>query len=274
MSKYLDVAVFAAKEAGAILREKLGNARVREKSPADLVTEADVAAQRRIEEIIFAEFPDHYFLGEESQASLGSDAPGLKILKESQCGRGAPADLPFTWIVDPLDGTTNFVHQVPFFGPSIALARGTEILCGVIYNPMIDELFTAEKGGGAFLNGEPIKASSVAYPQKALATVSFPPRTTFESPDYVAFTRCLTACQSIRRTGSTALNLAYIAAGRFDAKVGQTPHAWDVAAGVLLVLEAGGVATNSNGAPFELSEPALLATANSELHRAFLELLN
>lgn len=275
MSEYLDVAVRAALEAGAILKEKLGKVGFREKNPADLVTEADVAAQAKIAEIVSTAFPEHYFIGEEPQSSLGPDAPRLKnVLREEECGSGAPADLPFTWIVDPLDGTTNFVHRVPFFGTSIALTRGNEILCGVVYDPSADELFAAERGAGAFLNGERLRTSDFTRPTQALTAVSFPTQTKPDSPDYLAFKRCVPVCQAMRRTGSTALNLAYVAAGRFDAKICQCAHPWDVAAGVLLVLEAGGVATNADGRPFDLAIKPLLATANAELHGAFLKLLN
>ncbi|MCF0234420.1 MAG: hypothetical protein HUK22_05505, partial [Thermoguttaceae bacterium] len=188
--EYLEAAVFAAREAGAILAEKLGKIGFREKGPADLVTEADVASQRRVEEILSARFPTHYFLGEESQSSLGGAAAALKnVLREDQCGSKAPADKPYTWIIDPLDGTTNFVHQVPFFCTSIGLARGVDLLCGVIFNPISGELFTATRGGGAYLNGVRLKTSDVIRPQNALTSISFPTLTTFHSPDYLAFQR-------------------------------------------------------------------------------------
>jgi myo-inositol-1(or 4)-monophosphatase len=143
-----------------------------------------------------------------------------------------------------------------------------------VYNPISEELFTAERGAGAFLNGERLRTSDFTRPTQALTAVSFPTQTKPDSPDYLAFKRCVPVCQAMRRTGSTALNLAYVAAGRFDAKICQCAHPWDVAAGVLLVLEAGGVATNADGRPFDLAIKPLLATANSELHGAFLKLLN
>ncbi len=280
-SNYLEKATFAALEAGAVLKEKLGKVGFREKSPADLVTEADVASQRRVEEILLTAFPDHYFLGEESQgatpsfgAALASSVSNKKMLKESECGSKAPIDLPFTWIVDPLDGTTNFVHGVPFFCTSIALARGNELLCAVIYDPIANELFTAQRGQGAYLNGVRLQTSAVLRPTNALTAISFPTRTKPDSPDYLAFKRCVTVCQSMRRTGSTALNLAYVACGRFDCNICQCAHPWDVAAGVLLILEAGGLATNTDGRAFDLAVQPLLATANSDLHRSFLSLLN
>lgn len=281
MPDFLDVAVNAALEAGAILKDKLGKVGRYEKGPADLVTEADVMAQRKIEEIVLAAFPDHCFLGEESQGktpsfgtALDSKVPASQMLDESQCGSCAPESQPYTWIIDPLDGTTNFVHGVPFFCTSIALARGADILCGVIYNPNDGELFTAQIGQGAFLNGERIKSSSETQLKDALVSISFATQTHEDSPDYVVFKRCVTVCQSMRRMGSTALNLAYVASGRFDAMSCQCAHSWDVAAGVRILLEAGGVATQVDGTPFDLAFKPLLATANQELHEKFLRLVN
>ena len=280
-SIFLEQAKRAALEAGAILKDKLGKVGFREKSPADLVTEADVAAQRRVEETLLGAFPDHYFLGEETQGktpSFGalseSSVASSRMLSESQCGSKAPEGAPFTWIVDPLDGTTNFVHGVPFFCVSIALARGNDLLCAVIFDPNNGELFTAKRGSGAFLNGSRIRTSGTQRPRSALTAISFPTRTRDDSPDYLAFKRCVTVCQSMRRTGSTALNLAYVACGRFDCNICQCAHPWDVAVGVLLILEAGGLATHTNGRPFDLAAQPLLATGNSDLHRNFLTLLN
>ena len=276
MKDFLDVAINAAVEAGAILKEKLGKVGQYEKGPADLVTEADVMAQRKIEKIVLSEFPDHCFLGEESQGNTPSfgDAfesmvPEAQMLKESQCGSLAPESQ-----VDPLDGTTNFVHGVRFFCVSIALARGADILCGAIFNPNDGELFTARKGEGAFLNGSRIKTSTATRAKDALMSVSFATRTREDSPDYLVFKRCVTVCQSMRRTGSTALNLAYVACGRFDAMSCQCAHPWDVAAGVRILLEAGGVVTHVDGSPFDLAFKPLLATANQELHDEFLWLVN
>ena len=281
MKDFLDVAINAAVEAGAILKEKLGKVGQYEKGPADLVTEADVMAQRKIEKIVLSEFPDHCFLGEESQGNtptfgdaFESKVPEAQMLKESQCGSFAPESQPYTWIVDPLDGTTNFVHGVRFFCVSIALARGADILCGAIFNPNDGELFTARKGEGAFLNGSRIKTSTATRAKDALMSVSFATRTREDSPDYLVFKRCVTVCQSMRRTGSTALNLAYVACGRFDAMSCQCAHPWDVAAGVRILFEAGGVATHVDGSPFDLAFKPLLATANQELHDEFLRLVN
>ncbi|MDO5579897.1 MAG: inositol monophosphatase family protein [Planctomycetia bacterium] len=262
--EYLDVARQAAQKAGALLAEKLGKVSVREKHPADLVTEADEASQKMIEEILLTAYPDHAFIGEEA---IGNH------LSEQECGKNAPADRPFTWIVDPLDGTTNFVHQVPHFGPSIALARGSELICGVVYNPITKECFTAAKGKGAWLNDRPIRVSQVQTSEKALISFSFPTTVNDQAPDMITFIKLAPHVQAMRRTGSTALNLAYIASGRFDAQYNHATHAWDVAAGVLLVQEAGGVITGSTGKPFDLSSPPFLAAATPELHKNMLKYL-
>lgn len=262
---FLSTAVEAARTAGAIQREKLGRIGFKEKGWADLVTEADTASQEAIFQTIRRAFPDHALLGEES---------GDGLLPEHACGTNAPAGEPYTWIVDPLDGTTNFVHGVPLFGPSIALAKGNTLLCGVIYNPISEELYTAERGGGAFLNGERLTVSGVTDLEHALASVSFPTKTEADSPDFLTFLVMLAETQAIRRIGSTALNLAFLAAGRFDLLSCQSAHAWDVAAGVLLIQEAGGVLSGPGGKPFDLATPGVLAAATEELHDELIEAIS
>lgn len=259
LSDYLNAAVEAAQTAGEIMKGKAGHIGFKEKGWADLVTETDVACQKKIAEILLGRFPDSVFLGEEA-AETG------RFLTEAECGSKAPPEKPLTWIVDPIDGTTNFVHGVPWFGPSIGLAKGNDLLCGVFYNPTLDELYTAAKGGGAFLNGRPIHVSGVTDLEHALASVSFPTRTVPDSPDYLAFQGMIMTCQAIRRIGSTAINLAYLAAGRFDALSCQTAHAWDAAAGIILVQEAGGVITAPNGGPVDLADCGVIGAATPELH--------
>ncbi len=271
--EYLETAKKAALAAGTLLAEKLGKVTFKEKSPADLVSEADVASQGIIEEIIWDSFPDHAFLGEESPKGNRSHNKKGRLLSESECGSGAPADLPFTWIVDPLDGTTNYVHQVPHFGPSIALVRGNNIICGVIYNPITRECFTAARGEGAWLNDKPIHVSDIDKTEKALMSFSFPTQITENSSDLRDFIKLISRCQAIRRSGSTALNLAYIASGRFDGQTNHTAHAWDVAAGFLLVQEAGGIVTRPNGEPFDLLHASFLAASTKELHLSLLNII-
>ena len=237
----------------------LGKVGVHEKGPADLVTDADFAAQNAIRQIVLGAFPGHVFLGEESDANEAA---------------AAVESTGFRWIVDPLDGTTNFVHGVPFFASSIALARGKEVLCGTVYNPMVEECYTAALGEGAFLNGKPIRTSGVTDPANALASVSFPTMTGHDSPDLIAFLKLIPHTQAIRRTGSTAINLAYVAAGRFDLLTCYRAHAWDVAAGVLLVREAGGIVSTPSGGPFDLDKGETLASATQPLHDKVVQLIN
>jgi len=238
----------------------LGTTSVRhKKNPSDLVTEADIAAQKIIESIVIGAFPDHRFLGEEENVTPSRQ-------------QGASE---FCWIVDPLDGTTNFVHGVPLFGTSIALTRGTDVLCGVFYNPMTEEFFSAAQGQGAFLNGRRIFTSTWQTLGESLVGVSFPTQLQDDSPDLIAFMRTAAVCQSIRRTGSTALNMAYVAAGRFDAAWAFTCHSWDIAAGIILVKEAGGVITKPNRMSIDFSEPApFCAVANETLHNELMQVLN
>ena len=260
LPSYLSVCEEAARSAGAIIRDLLGTTNIRQKrNPSDLVTEADLAAQRAIESIILGAFPDHRFLGEEGS-----------LTSASQLGTSE-----FCWIVDPLDGTTNFVHGVPLFGTSIALTQGTDVLCGVFYNPMTEEFFSAAKGYGAFLNGKQIHVSTCFALEGALVAVGFPTVVEHDSPDLLAFLRSIRVCQSIRRTGSSVLNLAYVAAGRFDASWAFRTHPWDIAAGIVLVKEAGGIVTKPDGSPIDFSDPApVCAAANETLHQKLMTVLN
>ena len=257
---YLSVCEEAARSAGKILLDMLGTTNIRhKKNPRDLVTEADVAAQKVIESILLGAFPDHRFLGEEDNPTPLSQGDASE----------------FCWIVDPLDGTTNFVHGVPSFGPSVALAQGADVLCGAFYNPMTEEFFSAAQGQGAFLNGKPIHTSNWQTLEESLVAVSFPTVIRNDSPDLTSFLRALPLCQSLRRTGSTALNLAYVAAGRFEATWAFRCHPWDIAAGIVLAQEAGGVVTKPDGTPIDLSDPSpVCAVANEALHQQLMEIFN
>lgn len=256
MNEYITTCEEAARAGGAVLKSKLGKVGFREKRKADLVTEADTESQDTIRKIVLGRFPGHDFLGEES---IG----GVK----TWTGTAAKP----RWIVDPLDGTTNFVHGVPFFCVSIALAVGDDILCGVLYNPMMDEFFSAVKGEGAFLNGVRMNTSEIKSTPGALVSVGFPTDTTSETPDLQAFLDVISVTQAIRRTGSAALNLGYVAAGRFDASWSFSTNPWDVAAGAIIVKEAGGVVTAPDGGPFTFADSRILAAANPALHSRLVE---
>ena len=260
ISIYLSVCEEAARSAGKMIRNMLGTTSIRhKKNPCDLVTDADIAAQKVIESIVIGAFPDHRFLGEEGNLTQSIQ----------------PDSSEFCWIVDPLDGTTNFVHGVPLFGTSIALTQGTNVLCGVFYNPMTEEFFSAARGHGAFLNGERLQTSTWHTLGESLVALSFPIQIREDSPDLIAFMKTSTLCQSFRRTGSTAFNMAYVAAGRFDATWAFRCHAWDIAAGIILIQEAGGVITKPDGSPFDFSDPApICAVANAPLHEKIMSVLN
>ena len=255
---FLEVTQRAALAAGQVLLDYVGKFHVREKGRADLVTEADVAAQEKVKEIVLGEFPDHVMLGEENTA--GADA---------RCAREGV----YRWIVDPLDGTTNYVHGVPMYSVSLALERGGELLTAAVYVPQMGECFTAARGGGAWLNGKPMRVSGVKKVEDSLIAVSFPPAAGINSPDVRGFLKCLNETQAIRRTGSTAINMAYVAAGRFDACWNFDTNPWDMAGGALLVAEAGGKITTIGGEKFCVDGNSFLAASTAELHGAFREMI-
>jgi myo-inositol-1(or 4)-monophosphatase len=253
----------AAEEAARLGAEKLEHWRtkfsVREKARADLVTEADLASQVAIREFLQAAFPTHGFLGEE-------ETPG--VIR----GRIAAAAPP-TWIVDPLDGTANYVHDVPAYCVSIGLMVGGKLVVGVILDPRQHELFRAARGLGATLNGKPIAVSSVAKLSHGLISTGFPPEFKAQERNLAMWRIFAQHAQALRRTGSTALNLAYVAAGRFDGYWAFDNHVWDVAAGVVIVEEAGGLITRSDGSTLDPFLPDMLAT-NRLLHAEMLGCLN
>lgn len=226
----------------------VGRFDVREKGPADLVTQADLASQQAIREFVLGQFPDHAFLGEEDEGV--------------SCG-----DAEYVWIVDPLDGTTNYVHQNPQFAVSVALVKGADVIVGTVLDPSSGECFTAQRGAGAFLNGKPISVSSIESLSEALVAISFSAKVDVGSPQIPVFLEILTQAQAIRRTGSAALNLAGVACGRFDAYWATNNKPWDVAAGLLLVEEAGGVNITPEGGAIDVMAPRLAVAATAELQR-------
>lgn len=254
LDEYASVCRQAVLAAGGVLREKLGRVRSREKGPSDLVTEADFASQEVVARIVLDAFPEHGFLGEEQ-------------------GIGCEGTSGYRWIVDPLDGTTNYVHQVPLFAVSLALERAGEVLVGAVYAPMLDEIYTATAGGGAYLNGEPLHVSGAAQLSQTLVATGLPAQTPPESPDLRVFVAAAAQCQSVRRTGCASLNLCYVAAGRYDMFYSFSTKVWDVAAGILLVREAGGMVTTPEGAPQNLQTGQVVASATDLLHRASLAMV-
>jgi len=248
-SGFLATAEEAVRAGGAVLCQMFGRAKVREKGPADLVTEADFASQETVRRIVLGTFPDHGFLGEEDHPTAGN------VTGPSR----------YRWILDPLDGTTNFVHGVPHFCVSLALEKEGRLVVGAVYCPMMEECYLAETGNGARLNGKTIRTSDVADLSQSLAAVGLPSVVDSESRDLRLFNQALGVCQAIRRTGSSALNLCYVAAGRFDVAWNYSTKPWDVAAGALLIQEAGGSIESPYGGDFNVDDGQLFSAANKEL---------
>jgi myo-inositol-1(or 4)-monophosphatase len=257
LDDWLETCEMAARAGGQKILALRGHFQTRAKAPADLVTDADVASQEAIRHVIAGCYPDHAFVGEESS----TDARRMN-------------DSELAWIVDPLDGTTNYVHGYPHYSVSVALAQGSTLLVGTVYDPVADVCFVAGTGRGAWCNGERMNTSRVTCVADALAVVSLPARVERDSPDLLDFIQASQACQAVRRSGSAALNFAYVAKGALDAFWATHIHPWDVAAGVLLVREAGGVVTARTGGEFDLRNPNFLAAANDDLHAGVLDMLS
>jgi myo-inositol-1(or 4)-monophosphatase len=249
--QYLAVAAEAALCAGAIQKARFGQVLdIRHKGTIDLVTDVDKACEDAILEVIRARFADHDIVAEETHI----DRTGSRHV----------------WYVDPLDGTVNFAHGYPFFSASVALAIDGEAVAGAVYDPIKEELFTAERGGGAHVNGRPLRVSHASTLVESLLVTGFP----YDIHDDVdgklrVFRRFMAVAQAIRRDGSAALDLCYLAAGRIDGFFEERLNAWDMAAGNLLVEEAGGRVSRYDGAPLLLRNDEILAS-NGTLHEAML----
>lgn len=247
LQQYLDAAVEAARIAGAFQRYRFTSALIIDlKGDKDLVTEVDRESERLIVEHLRSKFPDHDIVAEEGQYPQGGS--------------------PCRWIIDPVDGTTNYAHGFPWFCSSIGLVCDQELVAAVIYNPVQDELFTATRGGGAFLNGRRISVSGRAPLKNSLLGTGFPydcasdPANNFDN--FITFQK---AARGIRRAGAAALDLAYVAAGRLDGFWELKLKAWDVAAGVLLVREAGGTVTTFDGSAYDVFNDRIVAS-NGLIH--------
>ncbi len=258
MQTPLAAAIDAAHAGGRILREQLGKAAVREKGPADLVTDADLASQRQIEQILTSRFPHFSFLGEES-----TDAE-----REAAVATGKPL-----WVVDPLDGTANFVHRLHGFSVSIALVEDNEVTVGVIYDPMAGTIYTANAQGHVTKDNRPIRVSECGRIDRAMVCCSFPPGVTRHNQAVDQFLNVLERSQSLRRLGSAALNLCYLAEGCLDSYWATSVKTWDVAAGYLIAKSAGAVFSNLEGGPFDLWDPKFVGSSSTALHDEMLECL-
>ncbi len=251
-SHFLSACKNASYAAGEILKEWMGKARVTEKGPGDFVTQADIASQKTIEQKLHQSFPTHSFLGEEDQSSK---KPTSRL-----------QEMEFCWVVDPLDGTTNYIHQLRSFSISIALLHHGQIVAGTVYDPVLDEMYAASLGNGATLNDKPIRVSQCNDIDHSLLVCSFSRNVKPDSDELKRFTKLLCNTQgSIRRLGSAALNLAYIACGRLDGYWATSLNLWDMAAGAILVTEAGGVIQHIDSKPLELEDPQFIAANNDAM---------
>lgn len=254
MNAFTEFAVSTAKEAGLLLKNRLNTPHTIDyKGIINLVTEADRLSETLILDRLQQRFPDHSFLTEESPAGN--------------------RDPEYRWIIDPLDGTTNYAHGYPVFCVSIALERNRRIITGVVYNPMLDELFVAEEGQGTWLNGQRIFVSEISDLSRSLLATGFPydiRESEFNNLNY--FSLMAREAQAVRRAGSAALDMAYVAAGRFDGFWELKLMPWDTAAASLLITEAGGSVSDLSGGEFFPGAPHVLAS-NGKIHRQMIDIL-
>ncbi|WP_146593330.1 inositol monophosphatase family protein [Novipirellula galeiformis] len=260
--QHLDVAVAAAKAGAVELMARRDDRVVREKAPKDLVTDADLASQKAVREILLSHFADYAFVGEEE----GENEPPEAVR------RGA-LDAPPCWVVDPLDGTVNYVHRLQSFAVSIGLYAAGKMRLGVIYDPVCDEIFTAIDGGGAYVNGRKMKVSGQHDLNDSLLACSFPAGVTADSPDVARFVRVLERSRALRRLGSCALNMCYVADGRLDGYWATCVHSWDAAAGIVIAREAGASISAYDGSSLDDWKPRFCVSGSSELQRTLVGLL-
>jgi myo-inositol-1(or 4)-monophosphatase len=253
----LNFAIQTARDAGRLLAERFGrNLRISNKSELDLVTESDLASERLIIDRIKTHYPRHAILAEES----GASAPA----------GGASSE--WRWIIDPLDGTTNYAHGYPCFCVSMGLEHQGRLQLGVVYDPMRDEVFSAERGEGAALNDKRIHVSSTPNLASALLCTGFPYDVRERSEFARHFSNFIMNAQGVRRDGAAALDLAYVAAGRFDGFWEEGLKPWDVAAGALMIEEAGGRVSNYANGPLDIFNPPILAS-NGLIHEQMMQVL-
>lgn len=247
----------AALESGKILKENFGgNYKISSKEVlSNLVTEIDKKSEEKIFEVIRKEFPGDYILSEEAGA----------LIQNSE----------IKWIIDPIDGTVNYAHSIPLTCVSIAVERRGEIIMGVVFNPISGEFFFSEKGQGAFLNNDRITVSECNDLRRALLVTGFPYDSSSYDPDPVAvFKKFIMKDVPIRRLGSAALDLCWTACGRFEGFWEYNLNSWDVAAGYLILKEAGGIVTKLSGEEFSVYGKEILAVNNPEIQKAMLEIIN
>lgn len=259
------LAINCASKAGEYIKLRLGQAieHSEKQSVHDLVTEVDKASEMLIRNLILTHFPDHEFLGEED-VEPGPDASSLALQKV----QGAE----YLWVVDPLDGTTNFVHGFPYFSVSIALAYRGEVVLGVVYDPMADEMFVAERGKGAYVKGKPMRVSKESELHQSLVATGFPADPARLPLNLRGLQALAPRVRNIRSMGSAALMLAYVAAGRLSGFWELGLNAWDLAAGSLLVREAGGTVTDTSGTEYDIGTRHVVAS-NGFIHPQLIDAL-
>jgi myo-inositol-1(or 4)-monophosphatase len=251
MNSFLEVAIETAREAGAILLAEFDRpVKISYKGEVDIVTQADKLAEQAIVSRLRSHFPKHAILAEE--------------------GGGKESESPFRWHVDPLDGTTNFAHGYPCFAVSLGLEEAGELIAGVIFQPVSGELFTTAKGEGAYLNQKKIEVSHIEKLATSLLATGFPSVKRAQNPNIHYYWDFTLRSHGVRRDGSAALDLAAVACGRFEGFWEFGLHTWDVAAGILLVREAGGTVTTFDGRPYRLGDRELLAS-NGRVHSEMME---
>ena len=261
--RHLQVATEAAKAGAAELMMRWDHRVVQEKAPKDLVTDADLASQKAIRAILMNAFDDYAFVGEEQ----GENEPPESV-------RRGDESAPPCWVVDPLDGTINYVHRLQSFAVSIGLHARGKMRLGVVYDPVTSELFTAIDGGGAACNGVPIQTSDCKDISNSLVACSFRAGVKASDPEVMRFVRVLEQCRSLRRLGSCALNLCYVAAGRLDAYWATNVAAWDSAAGSVIAREAGAELTSYQGSEMDDWNPRFCVAGTRSLHQSIVSLLS
>lgn len=254
----LNFTIQTARDAGRVLAERFGRTlEITNKSELDLVTESDLASERLIIDRIKSHYPRHAILAEESGASEPVDRE---------------KDSDWRWIIDPLDGTTNYAHGHPCFCVSMGLEHKGRPEIGVVYDPMRDEMFTAERGQGATLNGRRIQVSPTPTLASALLCTGFPYDVRQRTEFARHFANFIMSAQGVRRDGAAALDLAYVAAGRFDGFWEEGLKPWDVAAGALIIEEAGGRVSSYSGGPLDIFSPPIMAS-NGLIHEEMMRVL-
>tara|TARA_R110002049_G_scaffold2750_2_gene21800 strand:+ start:685307 stop:686113 length:807 start_codon:yes stop_codon:yes gene_type:complete len=260
--QHLAVAIDAARAGARELMSRRESFRVSEKAPKDLVTDADLASQTAIRQRLENAYPDYAFVGEEE----GENDPPPEV-------RRGDIDAPPCWVVDPLDGTVNYVHRLQGFAVSIGLYHAGKMRLGVILDPIADDIFTACDGHGAFVNDRKMHSSPCTDLSQALVACSFPAGVKADAPEVKRFTKVLEQCRSLRRLGSCALNMCYVADGRLDAYWATSIAAWDSAAGTVIAREAGATLTAYDGSPLDDWNPRFCVSATEPIHRSIVDLL-